>query len=132
MTIYSLDILLTATLLARGQIKVSSPLVPSSPQNVTTGQSPVEGQVNQHRWGCFIAKGAPNKRFLQLYSPEGKDKEVGSARHGKVLRTESQWRKVSLRSSPAFTIKKPLQKATIKRSPMEAAMAASHFVHLPH
>jgi len=110
---------------------VSSPPVPSSPQNVTPGQSPVEGQVNKHRSGRFIAKGAPNKRFLQLYGPEDKEKEVGSARHGKVLRTESQWRKVSLRSSPAFTRKKPLPKAMTKRSPNGGSHGCQPFCSSP-
>lgn len=110
---------------------MSSPPVPSSPQNITTGQSPVEGQVSQHRWGHFIAKGAPNKRFLQLQGSEDKGKEVGRARHGKVLRTESEWRKVSLRSSPALTIKKSLLKATIKRSPNGGSRGCQPFYSSP-
>ena len=89
------------------------------------------GSGKSAQMGSFIAKGAPNKRFLQLQESEDKGKEVGRARHGKVLRTESEWRKVSLRSSPAFTIKKSLLKATLKRSPNGGSHGCQPFCSPP-
>lgn len=61
--------------------------------------------MNQHRSGSHLtAVGALNKSLWMFYGPwGGREKKAGRMRRGKVLKTESEWGRVSKFLSPPPT-----------------------------
>lgn len=84
------------------------------------------GNIICHQWKSgesaqkrsFHCQRSPNKRILQLYGSRGEGEGSGKCQLWKS--TESEWRKMSLRSSLAFTIKKPQPKDQDRGFQMEA------------